>query len=186
LSARADRAVGNPLPLWRAFDQFAPDTIAAMPTWEENSHAGSVCSCAILLNFALFRQPYAPFMPSSLLPSSLNSSITVGTFASATVDGVPALIDPVDLTNRVPWDPLSPHFSDQGVLHVLWTYLRPRFVRLRQNWDVSFCGRWYDADPAAGADADDDDEHTVLAAQLVREEMRSQDDLSCPDSYICA
>jgi hypothetical protein len=161
------------------FDEFAPDMLAAMPAWVENSHAGSVCSCTILLNMTLWRDPAAPLLPSTLIPSTQHSAISAEPFAAATRDGVLGLKTPADFTYVVKWDPHAPMIEDQGVMHVLWTYLRPRFLRLRQDWDVSNCARWYGADPTLGRD-DGDSETDTMHGQVVRPEMLDIDGLIVP------
>jgi hypothetical protein len=150
-----------------------------MPTVQENSHAGMSCSCTILMNLTLMRDPAAPLLPSSLVPHTLHSALSADPFARAAHDGIPALHTPVDLNDRVAWDPHALAIADQSVLHVLWTYMRPRFLRLRQDWDVSNCADFYGVDPTKGA-GDGDAQADVVAAQRLQDEMRDVDGLIVP------
>jgi hypothetical protein len=151
-----------------------------MPSAEENSHSGNICSCAMLMNLTLMRDPAAPLLPSSLVPHTLHSALSAAPFARAAQDGIPAQHDPVDLNDRVAWDPHALTYADQSVLHALWMYMRPRFLRLRQDWDITKCGAFYGVDPTKGAGDGDTQTDVVAAQRALQDEMRDVDGLIVP------
>ncbi len=107
----------------------------SFPTLGPTSHPGQICSCIMLMNFTLMRNPSAMFMPSTLLPDTQHSSLAVLPFARGISDGIPSPV----ADETVSFDPYNPFFADQGIFHVIWLYRPTMFRHLSLRWDVSTC-----------------------------------------------
>ncbi|PBK74272.1 hypothetical protein ARMSODRAFT_580918 [Armillaria solidipes] len=125
----------DPLELWNDFNKFEPYTLMSFPTLGPTSHPGQICSCIMLMNFTLMRNPSAMFMPSTLLPDTQHSSLAVLPFARGISDGIPSPV----ADETVSFDPYNPFFADQGIFHVIWLYRPTMFRHLSLRWDVSTC-----------------------------------------------
>lgn len=139
----------DPLQLWDNFEKFTDQTLVSFPTLGEDADAARICTCVMLLNLKGMRD--APFMPSSLLPETEQSSLAAYAFGRAKVDGVD---DVEDHKKRIPWNPYDPLFADQGIYHVIWTYRKELFTPLSLRWDITQCRGGYGLTLGAyGADA---------------------------------
>lgn len=129
--------VVDPYEIWKNFDSFDENTIIQFPTLGPKSHAGQVCSCVMLMNLARMRNPSSMFIPSSLLPQTSITALTVMPFARASLEGVP---NPFKPSENIPLDPSQPTpFGDQDIYHVVWYYRKDLIKHLSLRWDVSFC-----------------------------------------------
>ncbi|KAK0473127.1 hypothetical protein EDD18DRAFT_1313994 [Armillaria luteobubalina] len=99
-----------------------PTLLMSFPTLGPTSHPGQICSCIMLMNFTLMRNPSAMFMPSTLLPDT----------AALIFGCTPPM-------KQVSFDPYNPFFADQGIFHVMWLYRPAMFRHLSLRWDVSTC-----------------------------------------------
>ncbi|SJL01432.1 uncharacterized protein ARMOST_04754 [Armillaria ostoyae] len=125
----------DPLELWNDFKHFEAHTLMSFPTLGPTSHPGQICSCIMLMNLALMRNPSAMLMPSSLLPETEQSSLAAMPFARGISDGIPSPM----ADETVSFDPYNPFFADQGIFHVIWYYRPTMFRHLSMRWDVSTC-----------------------------------------------
>jgi hypothetical protein len=129
----------DPFQLWNTFDTLDPDVLIAFPTLGNDSHAGQICTCVMLLRLERMRDPDILFLPSSLLPK--HDDWLSEPMKAAKEDGLPDIFG--DPKVRMPFDPLDFLFGDQGVFHVIWLYRPYLFEHLSLRWDITACRESY-------------------------------------------
>lgn len=131
--------VVDPAQLWDTFPTLGKDVLISFPTLGNESHAGQICTCVMLMELARMRNPDVLLIPSTRLPDV--SDWLSEPVAAAKKDGIRSIFNKPD--ERMPFDPMDLLFGDQGLYYVLWLYRPYLFDRLSLRWDVTGCRESY-------------------------------------------
>ena len=137
------------------------NAVVSVPHAGPESSGGQLCTCIIGMNLDAMRNISSPLMPSTLIPSTLNTALgRQDVFKSADVDAK------------------KPYWGDQSLFWAMWKTHPERFGRMPRTWDTSACTNFH------GMFLDGQHNRTFEQERVVQDKIRMGDSGDVPGGIL--